>query len=289
MNGARRNTVRLRMTARALLFVLPLFFAPHADPAAAGCSASCGGGTCTFDGILNFPAGAASLSVDGSCRLVVDGIGSSGLDGVVQAGLSSVYMVTTLATPNFSGSALGTQADIVQVGTAGGQSGREISTTRIANVTGNTLRLEMSCAAIGVTGYSIEVYAAGSLVHTQGLGQDIPILIFPKGDMEAMACALLPGGELYTTIRFGGEVPFTIQTVGGDVGPFNGDCVKLRGFGAADAPTVQEAIDNRFRNTGPVTITSLYAGALPATDHVCPAAPVPARAATWGEVKVIYR
>jgi hypothetical protein len=276
------------MRACLPLLLLVLVLQASAAPARADCGATCALGNCTFDGITNFPAGSATLSID-ACNLLVSGVGSSGLDGVVQAGLSSVYMVTTLATPNFSGSVLGTQADIVQVGVVAGQSGREISTTRIANVTGTTLRLEMSCAAIGVTGYAIEIYAAGTLVHSQPLGQDIPILRFPKGDMEAMACALLPGGELYTTIRFGGQVPLTIQTVGGDLGPYEGDCVKLRGFDPADVPTLQEAIDNRFRNTGAVAITSLFAGGLPTVDHVCPAAPVPVRTSSWGTLKVIYR
>ena len=271
----------------ALVVAAALAFAPPAR--AGGCSASCSAGNCTLDGIMNVPLGSGSLSIDASCHLLVSGIGPSGTDGVVQNGLGSVYMVTTLVTPNFSGSILGTEADIRQVGTAGGVAGRELSLTKIQNVNGTTVRLEMDCAAIMVAAYATEIYDASGLVYAQAPTGDNPVLLFPRGDMEAMACALLPDGDLYTTVRFGGAIPITIQTTSGNLGPFTGTCVKMRGYSPAVVPTLQEAIENRFRNTGDVAIASLFAGALPGTDMVCPMAPVPVRGSTWGSIKVLYR
>lgn len=269
--------------ALGLLLVLP-----SARASAADCTASCTTNMCTFDGILNAPLGAATLSV-AECRLVIDGVSGTGQDGAVQDGLQSTYMVTRLATPNFSGSIQGTRADIRQVGVVNKEPGREISVTTIVNFDGASVRLKMDCAAVGVTSYAVEIYNAGPLVHAQPLATDTPILLFPKVDIQAMACAILPDGELYTTIAFGSATPLTIQTTQGMLGPFTGDCIKLRGFNPASMPTLQSAIENRFRNTGPVTITSLFAGPLPAVDHVCPDAQVPVRVSTWGRIKILYR
>jgi len=278
------------MRSRILLIAVASLGLVVPVAARADCSGSCSGGNCTFDGILNTPIGAASLSIDASCNLVVSGIGSSLTDGVIQGGLNSVYMITTLATPNFSGSALGTRADIRQVGTVNGQPNHEISITRIQNVGGGTVRMDMDCGAIQVAAYSTEVYDNNTLVYAQTPTADTPILLFPQADMEAMACALLPDGDLYTTVRFGGSIPITLQTASGNLGPFTGSCVKIRGYSPALVPTLQEAIENRFKDTGPVSIVSLYAGALPATnDVVCPGAPVPVRPTSWGSVKILYR
>lgn len=276
--------MKQRILAIWLIGAIAVARGAHAD-----CSATCAAGACTFDGIHNAGLGAGALSVDGSCRLVVGGIGSSWLDGVVQDGLASVYMVTELATPNFSLSGLGTAAQIRQIGVVNGVSGREISTSRVINVSGSTIRMDMDCGAIAVAAYSTEIYSNGALVYAQPPNINPPVLLFPKGDMVAMACALLTNGDLYTTVSFGGDVPFTLQTPSGNLGPFTGQCVKLRGFSPALLPTLQEAIENRFKNTGPVTIASLFAGSLPASERVCLGAPVPARARTWGAVKMLYR
>ena len=115
------------------------------------------------------------------------------------------------------------------------------------------------------------------------------ILLFPKPDVVAMACALLPNGELYTTLKLGGDVPIQIQSGLEILGPYTGSCVQMRGYNAELLPTKQEAIENRFADTGPIQIQSLFAGSLPTVDTVCPLAPVPARARTWGALKAFYR
>jgi len=266
-----------------------LALAAFAPGALAACDGSCSPPNCTLHGINNAPLGVATLSIDANCHLLVSNIGSNGFDGVVQNVPNCVYMVTELVTPNFSASILGTRADITQIGTAGGVTGRTISLTTIANVSGTLMRVDMDCSTVAVTAYSTEIYDAGSLVYAQNPTVDPPILLFPKTDVAAMACALLPSGELYTTLKLGSDVPIQIQTSQGTLGPYTGACVKMRGMNAGVIPTAQEAIENRFRNTGTVQILSLFAGSLPDVDTVCPLAQVPARARTWGALKMLYR
>jgi hypothetical protein len=216
-------------------------------------------------------------------------VGSTYLDGVVQGGLSSVYMVTQLATPNFSGSLLGTGMRVRQVGTVDGQAGREISFSSLVNVNGADVVLDMDCGAIGVAAYSTEVYDDGGLVYAQA-PTTYPISIrFAKTDVLGMACAILPDGDVYTTVGFAEARGFTIQTLSGTLGPFTGTCLKLRGYTPTDVPTDQSAIENYLKDTGGLVIASLYAGPLPATDHICPTAPVPTRATSWGQIKLLYR
>jgi hypothetical protein len=242
--------------------------------ALADCSSTCSGGTCLFDGIRNYPLGAASLSLTAECHLRVDGIGSSGFDGVVQDSLGSTYMVTTLGTPNFSGSILGTRAAIRQVGVVDGEDGHEISLTRVTNVDGANVELIMDCGAILVREYIVEIYDGGQLVEERVLhGNAIPYLRFGKVDLEAMACAILGNGDVYTTVRLGNAVPIYIRE-GSFVGPFVGSCVRMWGRRPVRVPSLQEAIENRFIDSGPVILTSVFAGALPDTDRVCPEASV---------------
>jgi hypothetical protein len=276
-----RRILTLAVCASVLCFIAGVAFAD--------CTATCSSGTCTFDGILNTPLGAAVLSVDAQCRLLVGNVGGSGQDGVVQENLNSQYMVTTVATPNFSGSLLGTKAAITQVGTVNGVPNQVVSVTQIVNVTGDMLRMDMDCAYIQVESYSTEIYDNGGLVFAQSPTTEPPVLLFPKGDFIAMACALLPNGDLYTTMSFAGPTPFTLQTRDGNIGPLTGTCVKMRGYRPARVPTMQQAIENRFTNTGTMPIVSLYAGPLPSQDTVCPLAPVPVRPTTWGAVKALYR
>ena len=268
--------------ALSMMIIVPL-------PAFAACDGSCSPPNCTLNGIPNAPLGVATLSIDGSCHLLVSDIGSSGFDGVVQNVPNCVYMVTELVTPNFSGSILGTRAEITQIGTAGGVAGRTISLTSIINVSGSIMRVEMDCSTIAVTGYTTQIYDSGGLVHAQTPTVNPPILLFPKTDVVAMACALLPNGELYTTLKLGSDVPIQIQSGLEILGPYTGSCVQMRGYNPELFPTKQEAIENRFANTGPIQIQSLFAGSLPTVDTVCPLAPVPTHARTWGALKAFYR
>lgn len=286
--AARRRSSR---TAIMALAFTALVSAQWVSVAGAGgaCDGSCAAGTCTFMGILNTPVGASSLSINGSCQLVVSGVGSTYLDGVIQSGLSSVYMVTTLATPNFSGSLLGTGMRVRQVGTVDGQAGREISFTSMVNVNGSDVLLDMDCGAIGVAAYATEIYDAGGLVYAQAPTTYPPAIRFAKTDALGMACAILPDGDVYTTLSFGEPRGFTIQTLSGTLGPFTGTCLKLRGFSPTNVPTSQSAIENYLKDTGGLVIASLYAGPLPATDWVCATAPVPARPSSWGGLKLRYR
>ena len=96
---------------------------------------TCSGGSCTFFDILNSPLGSATLSLDGE-QLVISNIGGSGQDGVIQSPLDSLFMRTTLASPNFSGSVLGSIAEIRQVGVADGVPGTELMLTKIVNFGG---------------------------------------------------------------------------------------------------------------------------------------------------------
>ena len=267
------------------LFALAAFVPGRTE---AACDGSCSPPACTLNGIPNTPLGVASLSIDDGCHLLVSNIGSNGFDGVVQSVPNCVYMVTQLVTPNFSGSILGTRADITQIGAAGGVAGRTISVTTIANVSGALMRVDMDCSTIAVTAYSTEIYNAGGLVYSQPPTVEPPILLFPKSDVVAMACALLPNGDLYTTLKLLSEVPIQIQTSQGTLGPYTGGCIKMSGYNPALVPTLQEAIENRFRNTGTIEIESLYAGDLPDIDTVCPLAMVPIRAHTWGRLKALY-
>jgi len=283
----------VRSSIPTLAATAALFLSPSGR-AEAECDGSCIGTECTFQGIANAPLGEATLRIEGPpCRLVVDGIGSSGQDGVVQTGLSSdvssCYMVTGLETPNFSGAILSTRVTILQRGVVDGTSGREISELRIRPVTNDLLRIEMDCAAIDVHSYSVEVYHDGELVADEPLTNDIPILHLPKGDVEAIACAILPSGDVYTSVRFGGPVEMTLQTIGGPVGPITGECVRMRGLAPDLLPSMQESIENVFKDTGPVTITSLYAGLLPSVDSVCPEAIVAAEPTSWSRLKARYR
>ena len=100
-----------------------------------------------------------------------------------------------------------------------------------------------------------------------------PIISFAKADIDGMACALLDNGDLYTTITLGEPREILIRVPQGFAGPFLGDCIKITVISPIATLGFQQAIENRFANTGPVTINSLFAGDLPDQDHLCPTNP----------------
>lgn len=233
---------------------------------AQGCSSSCSGETCNFQGLLNVPLGEADLSITEQCHLLVDNIGPSmvgGDDGVVQTSLSSVYMKTTLATPNFSQSILGTEANIRQLGIVDALPGGEIMLTRIFNFDGDTLGLIINCQALSVAGYSIDIYNGSVLVGHVDHPGSAPIMSFPKTDLKSIACGIYPDSDVYTVLELGAPVPITVLT-GTNPGPFVGDMLFVEAFEPSALATVQTDIENRFLDTGPVTMESMVAlGSLP--------------------------
>jgi hypothetical protein len=231
----------------------------------------CRGGVCVFDGLLNVPLGNAQLELT-PAGLVVNNIGSSIKDGVVQPHLDdfgSRYMVTTIAAPNFSLSILGSHAEVDQIGFLNGQRGRLISSNVIDNFDGDNVEIMMTCGFF-VPLYTVSVYEEGQLVGASDPHIFPPVIRFPKADFFGFACGLEDDGNLYTTIRWTGPIPIQIQTPNGFIGPFVGSCVRFQAFSPPVTLGLQEAIVNRFANTGPVTMTSFYAGPLLIPDTLCP-------------------
>jgi hypothetical protein len=233
------------------------------------CTSSCAGGICTFRDIRNVPLGNATLALNDACQLMVDDIGGSGQDGVVQDQLQSVYMKTTLATPNLSGSLTGTSATIRQVGIVDGQPGKEIMLTRIVNFNDTHIRYSVDCGAVQVAGYSIDIYKGKKHVQHQDLGINPPVLLYPKEDLVSMACGIWPNGDVYTVFRLGSPQPISLQTSPTSTGPFTGDVVFVSAFSPQHLPTQQTAIENVFFATGPVTLASVEAGSLPGAGTPC--------------------
>ena len=219
---------------------------------------SCNGGSCTFFDILNSPLGAATVSLDGE-QLVVGNIGGSGQDGVIQTPLDSLFMRTSLGVPNFSGSILGTAAEIRQVGVAEGQAGTELMLSRIINFDGSTIRHSIDCSVVEVETYLVHIFNGTSLVHMQDLGVDPPTLTYPKGDLGSIACGIWPNGDLYTVITFLGPHPVGFLTAPGDTGPFMGDKVLVSALAPGKFPEIQTAIENRFFNMPEVRMDSMEA------------------------------
>ena len=172
------------------------------------CSGSCEGGTCIFGDMLNVPLGEASISVTEECELLIDDIGPSGEDGVVQTDLTSVYMKTTLATPNLSGAITGTLMRVRQVGIVDGQPGGEVMLTRVWG-DGDNLGASINCTALLVAGYSIDIYNDHKLVGHIDHPANPPIFLFPKVDLDSIACGIYPDADVYTVIKFGAPVPFS--------------------------------------------------------------------------------
>jgi hypothetical protein len=240
---------------------------PRSPTIVPGCSET----ACVVAGIKNVAFGNATFEAapDG---LIVNGIGSSILDGAKQVDLDehdSRYMVTTLATPNFSLSISGTRAEIDQIGFADSASGRLISTNIIENYDGDNVQVMMTCGFF-VEGYTVSVYQDGALVAERPFHLFPPVIRYPKEDLLAMACGLEDDGNLYTTMRFGSSIPIEIQTAEGFIGPFEGSCVRFQAFNPAVELGLQESIVNRFANTGPVKVVGLYAGPLVIPDTLCP-------------------
>lgn len=221
--------------------------------------ASCNSTSCTFDGLINLPLGNATLSINQAGELVVDNIGSSGQDGVVQTQLQSLYMKTSLGTPNFSASILGTSANIRQVGDVGGQSGVEIMLTKMVNFNGSDIRHSIDCSVIQVQGYIIHIYNGNLLVETQNLGADPPLLLYPKEDLDTIACGIWPDGNLYTVFKLGSPQPISLLTSSVNQGPFIGDKVLVTALSPPEPATIQTDIENTFVNTGPMRLTSMEA------------------------------
>lgn len=248
---------RSRCVATVLLTVFA-FFSSASQADSQACDSSCSDGTCVFDGLVNVPIGAATLSVNEGCQLVIDGIGSGGGDGVEQVGLESIFMATELLTPNFSLSIVGTSAVIRQVGIAGGKTQQELMLTRVINYNDTNVRLSISCAEVLVQEYVLQIYDGETLVSSQSLGASTPLIIYPKADMARMACAILPNSDLTAEIEMGASCPFSVLSPGADPGPFEGDRIFVYGLTPLVQPELQTAIENRFAATGgPVVITHM--------------------------------
>jgi hypothetical protein len=229
-----------------------------------GCPNFCSEETCLFDSLQNIPLGNATLSIDENCQLVVSNIGGSGRDGVVQSELGSVFMKTTLATPNFSGSMTGTSLFVRQVGIVDGQPEREIMRIRIVNYNGTHVRHAVHCSYIKVQSYTISIYNQGELVAF-GNVKDPPILIYPKEDIISAACGIWPNGDTFTEVRIGSPQPINLLRILGnpDIGPFTGDVIFIEALGPEEIPTMQTDIENIFFQTGPMAIAAMEAGDLP--------------------------
>ena len=251
------------------------------------CTGSCSGGNCTFGGLFNVPLDDASISITESCELLVDDIGESGEDGVVQTDLSSVYMKTTLATPNLSGAITGTLVRIRQLGIVDGQPGGEVMVTRVWG-DGDNLGLSINCTALFVAGYSIDIYNGDELVAHLDHPPNPPILSYPKTDFRSIACGIYPDADVYTVIELGSPVPITVTSSFTNPGPFVGDMFFIEAFSPEFEATLQTDIENRFFHTGPVTMEKMVAldtlpcgGAFPFVEP-CLGVPALSRAAWLG-------
>jgi hypothetical protein len=225
------------------------------------CSNFCSDGVCIVDGILNVPLGNSSLEINNQCDLVVKGVGSSGNDGVIQPSLNSTVMRTELGLPNFSGSLLGTKAEITQHGVVDGKPNQEISVMSMVNFNGSDVRVSADCSLIQVAGYVIEIFSGLSLVG-RDLAVDPPVLLHPKEDMIDMICGIEPNGNTFTSYRLRNPQPITIQKASGNLGPFIGNFVLLTGFTPKRVPSLQTDIHNLFTDAGDVVMTALSAGPL---------------------------
>jgi len=210
-----------------------------------------------FFGVPNSPLGDATLSIEDE-QLVISNIGGSGQDGVIQSPLQSIFMRTSLA-PNFSGSILGTIAEIRQVGVAAGVPDTELMLTTIVNFDGDNIRHAIDCSTVQVQKYVIHVYSGELLVETQDLGINPPLLIYPKTDIGSIACGIWPNGDLYTVIHLGSLQPITFLTSPGDQGPFIGDRILVSALSPQQVPSLQTAIENRFLNVPQIRFSSMEA------------------------------
>ena len=234
------------------------------------CTSSCDGNECVFREMLNLPLGQGELSITDECNLLIDNIGPSSQDGVVQPEIDSVYMKSTLATPNLSLSGQSALVEIRQVGIVDGQPGGEIMLTRIFNIDGNRLGHSVNCTALSVTGYEIYIYNGTQLVAQVEHGTNPPILVYPKSDLNSIACGIYPDSDVYTVFRLGAPVPIEVFTSATDPGPFVGDMVFVKAVGPNVTPTLQTDIESRFFLTGPVLMTSMErADTLPGQGDSC--------------------
>ncbi len=256
--------IRMRSFRRGttVIALLVLVFV-GSQVAAQQCLSSCAAdGTCTFDGLLNTPLGDATLSINDQCQMVVQGIGGSGEDGVVQSDLNSTVMSTSLATPNFSGSIIGSKATITQLGVVDGQPDKEVMVTTIVNFNGDDVKTIVDCSAIEVLGYTVEIYQGLVLVSRQNVGVGPPSLFYPREDLLSLTCGIEPNGDVFTAIRLENPQPIRVETPISDPGPFTGDLILVFANKPGLIPTLQTAIQNVFFNTGDVTMSSMFAGAL---------------------------
>src|SRR5688572_22400624 len=210
---------------------------------AGDCAAFFQGPNCIFDGIRNVPLGKAILSLNANCQLVAGNITGSGRDGVVQDQLTSVYMRTTLATPNFSGSMAGTRAFIRQLGIVDGVPNFEIMASRMINYNRTHVRFDVHCSYIKAKSYTLAAYNQGQLTGFLRLA-DRPVLTFPKADMVAMACGIWPNGDSFTEVDLAVAVPMMLQGPPGKppIGPITGDVLFIAALSPEKIPSQQTAI-----------------------------------------------
>src|SRR3990172_2790841 len=145
-------------------------------------------------------------------------------------------MSTSLATPNFSGSAAGTTAIITQHGVVDGTPNQEISVMTIVNFNHDDVRVTADCQEIGVAGYTVEIYSGLKLV-TRVTGVNPPTLILPKEDMTEMICGIEPNGDTFPSFRLRTPQPITFQTPSTTPGPFTGDFVLITAFSPKRIPS----------------------------------------------------
>jgi hypothetical protein len=272
-----RTSIVLATRALAILLCLPPTRASAAPPAT--CPIACDAGGCTVNEILNVPIGDVEVTITDACELQVDGMSTIDppQEGAAQITLStperdSCFMETILGTPNFSQSIAGSVAEIRQVGVVDGMSGHEIMLTRIANFDGALVQHSVNCDAVQAESYEAHIYSGTIHVVSQNVGPQPPIMVYPKVDLLDMACGILTNGDLYTVFHLGAAQP--IEFVGAlppaaSPGPFLGDTVFVFALNPAGHSTLQETIENRFSQTGPIRVRSVYAGHVPGVGEPC--------------------
>ncbi len=136
--------------------------------------------------------------------------------------------------------------------------------TRVFNTDGDNVGLSINCTALFVAGYVIDIYNGNELVGHIDHDSNPPILVYPKTDLHSIACGIYPDSDVYTVIKLGSPVPITVLSSPTNPGPFVGDMLFVEAFSPSVSATIQTDIENRFLDTGPVTMESMVAlGSLP--------------------------
>ena len=118
--------------------------------------------TCFFFGLYHAPLGLAQLNLDKNGNLVVSNIGSSGEDGVaVNFGPADGVEV------HFLGALAGSFLQIAAAGEVNGLPDQDLGHVRMPTLPEGYVSIDPDFSPIGVDDYTIEVYLAGELVHTQ--------------------------------------------------------------------------------------------------------------------------